>query len=543
MRNQIEHNRHIITTLLDMREYWDFRVALSKLPDYNRFLFGNCLGAYIDTNIPNCIAEDGVVSLKQYKWEESVNKGITLSNIGFTGIDNGLITYERDYITNEEFLKLFTESTFKIDEGDTTLKLHTVSGNNGLYSYYNQMVDMDDMNVAELKGGFFQGFFRTGDGCDYKVLPSDLSNGACFEFALKPVDFDDVEENSFYNLHPNNRGTFFYMGTRAENKWWKYYEVDTEFPKTDIEQPEYTYPENEDIDFTTDNGLEVKQANIKRIESDNGFLIFDRTKEGITASEWEEGTTVTIDMPSVKPSENYFQIVHRGKDGYTASTIGELEEKESRKYDVLADLYYNALSFIVTETGKVGYRYFVRNCDVEEGYSVVSEYSHEGLVKKDEWSVITVRVSPEYVKKKDLCPEPVNEKPCNIRLLFYVNAKLVLVSKPLICPEFRVLNDNIEKQEGVAFNISVGGGTQGLCDVIYADYLKYPEYILPLEQNFGGSFSGYLKSFKFFTCDKDYELIRKSVEYEFKSMGIDFCLTGDGDAYPKIEADDDNYLW
>ena len=72
---------------------------------------------------------------------------------------------------------------------------------------------------------------------------------------------------------------------------------------------------------------------------------------------------------------------------------------------------------------------------------------------------------------------------------------------------FKMLNDLEEKQEGVPFNISIGGGTQGLSEVVYLNYMKLPEYVLPLEKEFGGSFIGWLKSFKFYNCLLNYQEI------------------------------------
>ena len=40
-------------------------------------------------------------------WDGSVNEGVELNNIGFTGMDNGLISFRKDRITNEKFLELF----------------------------------------------------------------------------------------------------------------------------------------------------------------------------------------------------------------------------------------------------------------------------------------------------------------------------------------------------------------------------------------------------------------------------------------------------
>ena len=77
----------------------------------------------------------------------------------------------------------------------------------------------------------------------------------------------------------------------------------------------------------------------------------------------------------------------------------------------------------------------------------------------------------------------------------------------------RILDDLEEKQEGVPFNISLGGGTQGLAEVVYLNYLRLPEYILPLEKEFGGSFIGWIKSFKFYTCPLNYYEIRQNYNF------------------------------
>ena len=70
------------------------------------------------------------------------------------------------------------------------------------------------------------------------------------------------------------------------------------------------------------------------------------------------------------------------------------------------------------------------------------------------------------------------------------------------------------KQEGVPFNISLGGGTQGLCDVVYYDFGHTPTDILPLEKNFAGSFIGYIKSFKFYDCLLTFSEIQQNTAFE-----------------------------
>ena len=101
-----------------------------------------------------------------------------------------------------------------------------------------------------------------------------------------------------------------------------------------------------------------------------------------------------------------------------------------------------------------------------------------------------------------------------IIIYVYVNGKLVFISKELPTFNFRELNDTPDKQEGVAFNISVGGGTQGLSDVIYYDFRQLPYKVLPLEKEFGGSFVGYFKSFKFYDCNLTFSEITQNAIFE-----------------------------
>ena len=69
-----------------------------------------------------------------------------------------------------------------------------------------------------------------------------------------------------------------------------------------------------------------------------------------------------------------------------------------------------------------------------------------------------------------------------------------------------MLNEPYDKQEGVPFNISIGGGTQGLLDTVYSiDSTPYDIY--PLGKYFGGTFIGYFKSFKFYDCLLNYQRI------------------------------------
>lgn len=537
MGNIFNHNRPVFKLKTSKSDYWDMHLYESQGGDaIDDGLQEDCLSVYIDTTKDECVGENELVSSPEYTWEEAVNNGIELNNIGLTGIDNGLITYDKDKITDEEFMEIYTNSKLVIDAEDMRLHLNKVGGNNKIYRYDNEMVDEDNMRVAKLDGGFFQGFFKTGNGCNYNILPSDLGDGICFEFTLKPEPFktdyhtkkekysvidynsdgwdgdSDIKKsyfNSDYNsdgylndfplptindVYPDNVGTFFYMGTRAENKWWKYY--------TDSK---------DNTDIETASGVSLNEQ-IELLTTNNKFITYNRTEKGYKATMGHFDDPEVIEMQKNLYTDNYFIIMNRAKGGYTARTIKELQQESNADYNILGDLYNNAISFQIKPDGSVGYKYMVKDCTNENGYSIENEWSYPEMAKYDEWVTIDVRLIPivkfgitdfGYIKSNDY-----------MRILIYVNGKLVLYSKQLPMIDLRALNDVYEKQEGVPYNISLGGGTQGLCDVVYENYKDVPEYVLFLEKEFGGSFTGYLKSFKFYTCDQNFTKILANSHFE-----------------------------
>ena len=101
-----------------------------------------------------------------------------------------------------------------------------------------------------------------------------------------------------------------------------------------------------------------------------------------------------------------------------------------------------------------------------------------------------------------------------MKLYFYVDGKLVYITKELPSLKLHELNDLYEKQEGVPYNISIGGGTQGLAETILVNYMLEPTRIYPLEENFAGTFIGYMKSFKFYNCGLEYMNILNNFKYE-----------------------------
>jgi hypothetical protein len=158
----------------------------------------------------------------------------TLCDVGLTGIDNGLVdkmSGETLYYTKglyNDFLK-FDRLHF-----DRRFKLFQVTGYTETYNRFSgiskntlyEIVSKNDPFVGkyhELYGGFYQGFYKLF-GFDYEVLPERMSKGWSVEMILKPRLSNQYtplpNETTLNEMYPKNKNTFFYLGTRAENKFY-----------------------------------------------------------------------------------------------------------------------------------------------------------------------------------------------------------------------------------------------------------------------------------------------------------------------------------
>lgn len=544
MNHILEHSNVIIDFKLNRQNLWDFTLNDNLLNSYQNTDESKLI-CMIDFNNPNCIWWNNVFSLKDFYYDKSKNEGLILENIGITGTDNGVIEFQKDRISNEQFLDITFNSKLTIEKDDFRLHLQKINGNNNIFDYTCDIVNEENIDISRFNGGFYQGFWKTSDN-QYQVLPDNIGKQTVFEFELKKSDLI----NTKYNLndkHPENKGIFFYIGTRSENKWYRFYNditnwqedkcqnviaddvinnknevyplsyiqditpqqiYDIELKKGGYIDEEYIKYDKECIcdecqsclnyfedDYISDD-IDIKESDIKtktdklmsdkfnevQIHTDNKFLLFDRTKEGYTINNWDrENEQATIITTKKVDVGNYHLLFNRTKEGYNIHNIQELIDEKLKEYNVLSDLYKNALCFQIKEDGSIGYKYLVKDCETSN-YKIENEWSKADNIKKDVWYKIKIVVTP-YLKDY-------------MKLKFYINDKLVLISKSLPLLNLHKLDEYDEKQEGVPFNISIGGGTQGLSDVVYFDYMNFYDKILPIEENFCGSFVGYMKSFK-----------------------------------------------
>lgn len=603
MSNIFNNNFHNLRLEVNNDEYWDFFLDNDGYDNYplgkGDSIYDGCLISFIDVSLYDCVFDDEINSLPNYKWDYATSIKSTLKNIGYTGFDNGLLYFRKDMIMNSDFIKLYMNSTYDISD-DGVLRLHRVTGSTTVYEY--PLTVFDD--YVKLNGGFYQGFFKTK--CDiYQTLPSQLNVGDTwgYEFVLKKCEFEKESDKTLNEKYPNNKGIFFYIGTRAENKWVYQYNKDdngecftldpseyvedaeldvntfkidafldmkTEIHEIEIDNYisykykvsnsynhtrfddfdgyvdfeedvddkaiynflsdcskeqifdiydglsdfynettmpqscEYDYIEDDldisDFTYETDLGLTIGKDE-DFIDTDNKFLFFDRTCSGFNVSNWEEGNIVRFVYKKHRMKDNLFLLMNRTCTGYTINDIEKLQEEYSEPYDIYKDLYNNALSFRITDDGEIGYRYLVADCDEnrEKPYKILEGYSKKHIIKENEWCVIHVKISASHG---------------TMQLRFYVNGVLVFVTDELPKLKLRELDDAYEKQETVPFNISLGGGTQGLCDTILPNYMIEPYRVYPLEEHFGGSFIGYFKSFKMYDCDVEFKDINGNFNFE-----------------------------
>lgn len=603
MGNIKNFNFNKLDLKLNLSDYWDFFLATDESPvqQCKGLTSGDSFITLYDFNNP-LIYVSGATSATTIhslvSWNGAVNSGYTMSTIGLTGLDNGMVTFDKlsGDTTNQVLLSTLTGSSLVIPSGDTRLHLTRVTGMTGNYVYPIAIISNSASTIGDyacLQGGFYQGYYKI-DGTTYEVLPVRVPDAWSAEFWLNPsiTDCTGTTGTTLNDTYPNNSGFFFYMGTRAENKYWNVFDgVDSGCTSgctqpsgcTDTLSPWCTTVKETDVVLIGDLGVGIPLSP-PQVEIDivtNGFLIYGRAYDdsfrgltGATDSFMFSGLTPTSTnncggctgphdglgnqlagtydgqgIVVVKRAEivtnktNPFLIYGRGASsgttsGTTGTTCGGCDgPNDGLGNEVVGsfsgftspvevnynlDIIDNSLGFRVTDDGSIGYRLLTMtgHCNSDRSYTsgvtVEEAYSVSGMVPSNTWSYIVIRFVTEYYDDCQLK----TEKPRTGKLMFYVNAKLKFVVNEF--PEFvaRRLNEYKSKQVGVGFNISLGGGSQGLIESMSFDGQDPNDIGLPIERNFSGSFIGGLSQFRFNISDLSFCNIQNNFIAEAKRYGI-----------------------
>lgn len=550
--NILNFNVKKLELRLSDSEYYDFYLAKDgRCKPNTSSVSGESSGSLVvhyDFNNPSIYEGNTIYSLSS--WSGATNKGYELDTIGLTGLDNGLVTFNKsdDDYSNESLFSALTESLLVIPSGDTRLALTRVTGSTGDIVYpMNISYDENVGDVMTFCGGFYQGFYKI-EGTDYQVLPNRAVKEWSMEFWMKKSDSVCSGETgtTLNDIYPDNKGIFFYWGTRAENKFWNSFDGLNSGDTCNSGSTEWCTPIKEDeVNIIDDkSGMVIPlDSNLEEeiTEIDNNFLIYGRAKP--PCSTLSGGTNCNCNR--CKPKEdilgtktvcnfsggsifvtsfheariydtNPFLIYGRAckkdtssscncnrcksNDGYGTETVCSYSAKTTNDVEInpIDDVVDNAFAFMVKDDGSIGYRLLTLSGDCSgDTYNktcvIEEEFSPSGCVKDDEWTNISVRfVSYERLGICDI----EGNKPRKGRLMFYVNCRLKFMVDDFDEIIARKLDTHWKKQVGVPFNISLGGGSQGLIESMTFDGQDPMDSDLCVENAFAGSFIGQISQFR-----------------------------------------------
>lgn len=529
-------NFNKIDLRLSNSEYWDFYLAHDENSSdcYECEIPDECLISEFDFN--SGLSGDTIIS--SVAWSGATDVGNVIPTYGLTGLDNGAINLILNPLdlTNQNLVDALTGTTLTTNQSNLLI-LNRVSGYTNSFSYPLNF----NNNQLNLQGGFYQGFYKL-EGYDYQVLPNRVNKGIVYEFELLKNDSIITGDVILNNQFPNNKGIFMYLGSRAENKFWNQFDgLNTGSTSScTIGASEYcTIPKETDVRVINDYGypLPLNPPQINFTEVNNEFLLYGRASKNCNQNleDFKLGTLkacdVTGDTPTFIVSSttqtitntlNPFLIFGRSKgktncsgrpsDGYGRETVCSFSGYTSDllELDKDADIIDNALAFMIKDNGSIGYRLLTITASCVDnktvtGTTIQEEFSEPDLIQDGEWTRVAIRFTTNYY---DDCELKYNKRRFG-RLMFYIDCKLKFVVDNF--PEFiaRGLNEYKEKQVGVPYNISIGGGSQGLLESMTFDGQDPADLGLAIETNFAGSFIGSMRSFRIYECDLNWCEISK----------------------------------
>jgi hypothetical protein len=592
IQNIRNHSNNSIKLRLDTSEYYDFYLSKDEIEYDQETVFSTNLIGFDDGNVlpvnirlwdPDCSpqfelyyddfeSDNNIMSDKFYPFPDLVDASCYslsgICDVGLTGIDNGLT----DRMSGETlyYTRGLLDSINKFDRltYDRHLKLISVTSNvrspNSRFSgitantLYN-IVSKQEAGIGyyqELYGGFYQGFYKLYE-YDWEILPERYELGWSMETVIKPRIYDEFEpgagETTLNEIYPNNAGIFFYMGTRAEDKFYHYA---TGHPESYTAYTRVT----EELSC-----LKTCSCTLTAFTSDcyNVYPISGDTYQGTDCTVCGnacEHKVVAIPPkdPTIDVLSNSFAIRLSGDSKNpkinirTITITGACQttaDCETHEYyltgytinNIYSDIGIydfcsgstNQTDFLNTEkwlqVDVVFKRYtFYEGCDLlyEGGIGEMSSLIYPATERGDTLSLIqppyTHDQEKEYpVQRVVMNRDFIDSKDKRLgSLKVYLNGYLFMIVENFeeIIP--RPLNTEKEKQIGVSYSMSWGGGTQGLRENLtfnsctgttyQQDPELFPDTVLSgtslsqletgilLEKYFGGTFDGAISEFRFY---------------------------------------------
>ena len=569
----------------DEKDYNEEVVFSTNLIGYND---GDRLPIYFDLNNPlssqrlsinygNFLSGNTLVSLNYYNpLNQDLNclTASTLCDIGLTGIDNGLVPQMTGETINYT-MGLFTGSSkWNRYYYDRRQKLINITGytnppnerfsGNTKETVYNIVTKTGNTIGVynQLYGGFYQGFFKLF-GYDYETFPNRTNEGWTVEMLLRARQEDQyipTSAQTTLNLtYPKNENTFFYFGSRAENKFYHHASgspaSDSGYTRVtsvlegclqtcacsntgvtnsrcvEVYEPlVYTAQHN----TTCDCGCNAT-TNVPNNDKDplydsmsNSFSLRlsgdpANPKVCVKVLTFTGGcvTTGTCPTTGITYQTGYTITEYCSTNkifDYCATNRSDYLNKEhwflidcvwerNTYYDT-CDLYYRGGLGLISDTE------YVDSLSNNSILLIQPPITHEGSAPAEQVEIVNLN-ERWLIEREDRLGV----------LKIYVNGRLFYVINGFEEVIPRALNTEKEKQLGVPFNISWGGGTQGLRESLTFSgcptsltgltYIQDPE-VMPnqtlsgtslsalttnilIEPTFGGSFDGAISQFRMYT--------------------------------------------
>jgi len=494
-----------------------------------------------------------------------------ICDVGLTGIDNGLVK-KFSGETIELFTGLYTSDSDKFSryKFDRRFKMHPITGftttsnrifNDDSYTYNLSINNDGDTvgNYIKFDGGFYQGFYKSF-GYDYQVLPERFHLGWTSEFMLRYrwTGNTDVGLNERY---PENKGMFFYYGARAENKFYHYANGS---PATDSGYTRVT----EGLNCLLTCGC-----------SESGYTAstchYVYQQSGVTSQNCNCGQCPCNCKLCVKTFRITGGCETTGTctTGVTYTTGTSITEWCSTRgiFDDCSGSTYAQEERWVQVDAVFQRDTYLDDCDLlyKGGLGEIVNTVYTASSANNSVSLIEPPITqempydPATVEVVNLSERWVGEKNDRLgSLKFYVNGKLFMVVEGFeeIIP--RPLNTSRETQIGVAYNISLGGGTQGLHDNLTLSgcpetltgmtYQQDPECLtteildetvysgltthIKLEKYFAGNFIGDISAFRMYSEPLNAAQIRHNFNLLKDRYALldPFCLKCDSDISPSL---------
>jgi len=462
---------------LNNSEYWDLFITSDQTGYDGSTLYcesvmtGTNLTILIDFNDPNSYLNNVVKSLVSWEGAEIVSSGISICDYGITQID----------VLNVTGL---TGDTLIIMSSDTAFSATAVSGLTYLYGFDTQSATTIG-NYINLYGGFFQGFWKL-QGYEYQVVPNKFLQGWSTEFWINHTPTADTT-NTVNDLYPDNKGFIFYMGVRSENKFWNLFSGET--------------------GYTTCDGIYTISPSGNTIDpgdSINPFLKWNSCYQQVCVENCSSGSSISGDCRCVYESD--YPCASNCKCDCTSLSAYTVYDKPHRE-----DIIDNNIGIRIKDDGSIGYRFLTYSAEcsgnttintfiVNEGYSV------SGTVKSDTWEHVTIVFKRYFKIPVDDCDKFYENR--KGKLMFFVNGYLKYIVHNFDEILFKGIDEIKEKSVGVAFNMSIGGGTIGLLETQTFNGPDIEDSGLDIETFFAGTFMGGISKFRFYNKPLDVTEIR-----------------------------------